>query len=77
VGVLITRLRELPAVAERLEILLERDVEDLRWMPDASEDEFAPRQEIFRAEDFALNEPEKAEIEKTLGLIEEMLGMRR
>lgn len=71
--VLVARLRECPALAERLQELFQRPAEGLRWLPDASEEEFATAQESFDASDFSLSEREKAEIEIALQRLETLL----
>jgi hypothetical protein len=75
--VLAARLREVPAVAVRLQELLDRPRDSLVWRSDASEDEFSSAQEAFSAYDFALDEDQRQEIEGALQLLEQLLREER
>jgi hypothetical protein len=72
-SVLITRLREVPAVAERLHILFEREPQNLQWLADAAENEFSPTQESFNARTFSLMVDEKSQIDASLRSLERLL----
>ena len=75
VQVLVTRLREVPALAEVLSKLFDREYQSLQWRPDASPEEFAPSQGSFDASEIALAPEEKAQVETVLEKLETLLGM--
>jgi hypothetical protein len=73
VGVLIARLREVPALADRLAEKFSYQTSDIHWSPDVSERSRISEQGSFSVQDFKLKEREFEEVELALERLESLL----
>lgn len=76
IGVLITRLHEVPALADRLAGKFDCNVSDIRWYPDVSERDQVSERGSFSAFEFKLKEREYEQIEAALKRLEKLLEDR-
>lgn len=74
VGVLITRLREVPALAKRVAIRLDHDISDIQWKSDTPQNQ-ASEEEYFSASDLQLASDEMEQIETRLRQFERLLDI--
>jgi hypothetical protein len=73
VGVLITRLREVPVLADRLAKKFNCDATNIQWYSDVSERDQVSERGSFSAFDFKLEGIERNEIELALKRLENLL----
>lgn len=73
VGVLIARLREVPALSERLAVRFSCEASHIQWNPDVSDRGRIYEQASFSAQDFKLNKREIEGIESALKILESLL----
>ena len=77
IEVITTRLRELPAIADRLEALFEREPSRIEWRPDAAAEEFASEQQAFSAKELAVITDEKRMVDEALTRMADLLRMEK
>jgi hypothetical protein len=73
VGVLISRLREVPVLADRVADKFNCNATDIQWHPDVSERDQVFERGSFSAFDFKLKETERDQIESALKRLENLL----
>lgn len=73
VGVLIARLREVPALSERLAVRFSCEASHIQWNPDVSDRGRVSEQASFSAQDFKLKKREIEEVESALKILESLL----
>jgi hypothetical protein len=72
IGVLITRLREVPALADRIAEKFDCDTSDIQWYPDVSERNQVSERGSFSAYEFKLNKGELEQVESALKRLENL-----
>lgn len=77
VGVLITRLREVPALADRLTEKFNSRPSDIQWNPDVSERGRISEQGSFSVQEFQLKVREAEEVESALKRLKDLLKEQR
>jgi hypothetical protein len=70
---MITRLRDVPELVDRIQILLQRDAKQIRWRPDAGETEFQAAHESFDAIELSTNADERALMQTAIVRLEALL----
>jgi hypothetical protein len=73
VGVLIARLREVPALSDRLAERFNYEASNIQWNPDVSDRDRIFEQAFFSAQDFKLDKREIEEVESALKRLESLL----
>lgn len=70
---MITRLREVPALADRVAGKFDCDASDIQWHPDVSERDQVSERGSFSAFEFKLKERELEQVELVLKRLENLL----
>lgn len=73
VGVLITRLNEVPVLADRVADKFNCNVTNIQWYPDVSERDQVSERGSFSASDFKLKESAREEIKSALRRLENLM----
>ncbi|MEL7241404.1 MAG: hypothetical protein AAGM40_03515 [Cyanobacteria bacterium J06573_2] len=73
IGVLKARLREVPALADKLVEKLDYQASDIQWIADVPEDDLLSEQTTLSLEQLKLTQAERQDVEEALQIIETMI----